>query len=68
MESEDICMHLTYVFQLGKQYAVFGFVAAVLAVLLMVFCFFIYCKYFQREETKFSMDKICSWRVVYFLF
>lgn len=61
-------MHLTYVFQLGKQYAVFGFVAAVLAVLLMVFCFFIYCKYFRWEETKLPWTKLVAGGLFIFYF
>lgn len=68
MESEDFCMHLTYVFQLGKQYAVLGFVVAVLSVLLMVFCFAIYCKYFRREKTKLPWTKFVASGLFVFYF
>ena len=61
-------MHLTYVFQLGKQYAVFGFVAAVLSVLLMVICFGIYCKSFRREETKLPWTKFVAGGLFVFYF
>ena len=61
-------MHLNYVFQLGKQYAAFGFVAAVLSVLLMVGCYGIYCKYFRKEEAKFPWTKFVAGGLFVFYF
>lgn len=61
-------MHLTYVFRLGKQYAAFGLVAAVLSVLLMVCCYGIYYKYFRKEEAKFPWTKFVAGGLFVFYF
>lgn len=68
MEREDFCMHLTYVFQLGKQYAVLGLVAAILSILLMVLSCTIYFKCANQTDTRFPWTKFVAGALFAFYF
>lgn len=68
MEREDFFMRLTYVFQLGKQYAVFGFVAAIVSILLMAFGSAIYFKRSNQENRKFPWTKFVAGGLFVFYF
>ena len=62
------CMHLSYVFQLGKQYVRIGFIAAVISVLIMVVSYWFYFKRSRREEAKLPWTKFIAAGLFIFYF
>lgn len=60
MEREGKFMHLTYVFQLAKQYAGVSLIAAVIAISLMVCSYVVYVKKYHQEEIKIPWTKFIA--------